>query len=388
MSFTQRYRPKTIEQIIGQKHLFSENSILYNLIKKDKLTHSFFYGPPGTGKTTTAKIIATELDRNFYIFDGANFKINEVRKILDKNKNSFFKKPLIFIDEVHRLSKTQQEALLIPMENDELLIIGASTENPFYTLTNAIRSRGILFEFKKLFDDDLLRLLNHVAENENLVIENDTKNLITGLSNGDARTMLNLLEISSNISKNITAETIKNIKNIKTKDTGTDSKYNLMSALIKSIRGSDVDASLYYLARLIDIQETPDYIARRLVILSSEDIGNANPNALNMAVNTLTAVKEIGYPEARIILSQCVVYLASSPKSNSSYMAINKALDYIENTSEIPKVPEHLKSGTKTYQNPHFTNTNQKYLEKNLKFYNSNNIGYEKTLSSWVNHEN
>jgi len=384
MNFTKKYRPKTIDKIIGQKHLFSPNSILYNLITKDKLTHCFFYGPPGTGKTTTAKIIATELNRDFYIFDGANFKINEIRKILDRNKNSFFKKPLVFIDEVHRLSKTQQEALLVPMENNELLIIGASTENPFYTLTNAIRSRSVLFEFKELLNNNLLQLLNHITENENLVIETNTKNLIIDLSNGDARTMLNLLEISSNISKEITSETIKNIKNIKTKDSSIDSKYNLISALIKSIRGSDVNASIYYLARLIDIQETPDYLARRLVILASEDIGNANPNALNIAVNTLTAVKEIGYPEARIILSQCTVYLASSPKSNSSYIAIDKALDYIENTSNIPKVPEHLKSGTKTYQNPHFQKTNQKYLSENLNFYNSNNIGYEKTLDEWI----
>jgi putative ATPase len=240
-----------------------------------------------------------------------------------------------------------------------------------------------LFEFKKLLDNDLLQLLNRIIEKENLVIESDTKSLIIDLSNGDARGMLNLLEISTNISKNITMEIIKNIKSIKTKDNSIDSKYNLISALIKSIRGNDIDASIYYLARLIDIQETPDYIARRLVILSSEDIGNANPNALNIAVNTLTAVKEIGYPEARIILSQCVVYLASSPKSNSSYLAINKALNYIENTNNIPKVPEYLKSNTKTYQNPHFTNTNQKYLEQDLKFYNSNNVGYEKTLNEW-----
>ena len=383
MNFAKKYRPKNINDIVGQKHLFSENSILYNLITKDKLEHSFFYGPPGTGKTTTAKIIATELNRDFYIFDGANFKINEIRKILDKHNGSFFKKPLIFIDEVHRLSKTQQEALLVPMENNELLIIGASTENPFHTLTNAIRSRSILFEFKELLNNDLLQLLNQIIEKEHLVIENDTKNLIIGLSNGDARTMLNLLEISSNISKNITKEIIKNIKNIKAKDNSTDSKYNLMSALIKSMRGSDIDASIYYLARLIDIQEAPDYIARRLVILSSEDIGNANPNALNIAVNTLTTVKEIGYPEAKIILSQCVVYLASSPKSNSSYLAINKALTYIENTNNIPKVPDYLKSGTKTYKNPHFQKTNQKYLEQELKFYNSNNIGYEKTLNDW-----
>jgi putative ATPase len=195
--------------------------------------------------------------------------------------------------------------------------------------------------------------------------------------------MLNLLEISSNISNEITIEVIKSIKNIKAKDSSIDSKYNLISAMIKSLRGSDVNASIYYLARLIDINETPDYIARRLVIFSSEDIGNANPNALNIAVNTLTSVKEIGYPEARIILSQCVVYLASSPKSNSSYLAINNALDYIENTSNLPKVPEHLKPNSKNYQYPHNSPTNQKYLTENLIFYKSKNIGYEKTLDDW-----
>lgn len=388
MNLALDFRPKNIDEICGQKHIIAKDKALYALIKSGKIPHIMLFGPAGSGKTTLAKVIANELDTSFYELDGSSLKVEDIRKILNLHKNSLIK-PVIFIDEVHRLSKTQQEILLIPMENNEATIIGASTENPYFVLSSGIRSRSMLFEFKPLTSSDLDELLQRVQNKLKFSIENDAKTYLLNSSGGDARAMLNLLDFALEISKNISLKTLKELRAFPLKDgvSSDDTHYNLASALIKSLRGSDIDASIYYLARLIDGGESADFIARRLVIFASEDISNANPSALNLATNTLLAVSKIGYPEARIILSQCVVYLASSPKSNSSYKAINEALKYIKNNPKL-NVPRYLINtdpAIKNYLYPHDFGgfVDQDYLEIPLKFYFANDIGFEKTLNLW-----
>ncbi len=385
-NFAKIFRPKTIEEFVGQKHLVSKKSAFYKLLEQGDIPHSFFFGPPGCGKTTMAKIIANKLDAPFYELDATSLKVEQFRKIFSQYKGTLIK-PVIFIDEVHRLSKTQQEVLLIPMEENIAVIIGASTENPYFTLTAGIRSRSMLFEFKPLGFEDLEELIEKVQKQIKFSIQQDAKKYLIQSSAGDSRALLNLLEFAIKIDQTITLKTLKSLRPTMLKDgiSSDDSHYNLTSAMIKSIRGSDVDAALYYLARLIDAGESPDFIARRLVILASEDIGNANPNALNLAVSTMNAVSKIGYPESRIILSQCLIYLASSPKSNSAYSAINEALKYVKQNQPLSFL-DHLKSPSpKGYLYPHDFGgwVKQTYLEKPLKFYNSNRIGFEKTLQEW-----
>ncbi len=385
--FAKLFRPKTIDEMVGQKHLTSPDSAFYKLLKSGNIPHAFFFGPPGCGKTTMAKIIAKTLDAPFYDLDATSLKVEQFRKIFSRYKGTLVK-PVIFVDEVHRLSKTQQEVLLIPMEENIAIVIGASTENPYFSLTSGIRSRSMLFEFKPLSFEDLAELLERVQKSIDFTIDDDAKTYLINSSAGDSRALLNLLEFAYKVDKHITLETLKSLRPTMLKD-GTnsdDTHYNLVSALIKSIRGSDVDAALYYLARLIDGAENPEFIARRLVILASEDIGNANPNALNLAVSTMQAVAKIGYPESRIILSQCIIYLASSPKSNAAYTAINDALKYVENNPPLP-VPDHLKSPSpKGYLYPHNFGgwVTQNYLQKPLHFYNSGKMGFEKTLDEWL----
>ncbi len=381
------FRPKTIEEVIGQEHLVSPQSAFYKLLKKGSMPHCFFYGPPGTGKTTLARIVASELDAPFYELDATSLKVEQFRKIFTTHKGALVK-PVIFIDEVHRLSKTQQEVLLIPMENNEAIMIGASTENPYFSLTAGIRSRSMLFAFQPLSDEALYTLVEKVQREISFVIDDDAKAYLVHSSGGDTRAVLNLLEFAIKVDNHVTLEILKSLRPTMLKDgmSSDDSHYNLASAMIKSIRGSDVDAALYYLGRLIDGGESVEFITRRLVILASEDIGNANPHALNLAVSTQTATSKIGYPESRIILSQCVIYLASSPKSNAAYMAINKTLSYIENEARLP-VPAHLASPAKaTYLYPHDYQgwVKQEYLEKEIEFYTSSGIGFEKTLDEWL----
>lgn len=389
ISLALEFRPKSLDEICGQKHLVGENSAFFKLIKNKSVPHSMFFGPAGSGKTTLAKVIANELKMDFYELDGASLKVEEIRKILANYKGGLLK-PLIFIDEVHRLSKTQQEILLIPMENCQALIIGASTENPYFVLSSGIRSRSMLFEFYDLRADDLLELFIKIQEKLNFQIEKDAQEYLIHSSSGDARAMLNLLDFALKIEQKISLKTLKELRAYALKDgvSSDDTHYNLASALIKSLRGSDTNAAIYYLARLIDGGESADFIARRLVIFSSEDIGNANPNALNLATSTLQSVSKIGYPEARIILAQCVVYLSCSPKSNSSYEAINKALKYVQEEPKL-QIPKHLINNSKESKNylyPHNFGgfVKQKYLEKPLEFYKSKNIGFEKTLNEWL----
>ena len=385
MSLALKYRPKTLDDILGQEHLLSQGAVLRTLIEKDALMHSFFYGAPGCGKTTLARVIASELKRPFFELNATTLKIDDLRKIFKEYGNAL-DKPLIFIDEVHRLSKNQQEVLLPFMENHAALIIGASTQNPYYSLTSAMRSRSHLFELNAIHDEALTQLLDDIIEKEVIHIPNDAKAFLVTSSSGDARAMLNLLE-SAKVLDNISLEKLKSIRPyaLQAGSSEDDSHYDLASAMIKSIRGSDVDASLYYLARLINGGEPAEFIARRLAILASEDIGNANPHALNLASSTLNIVKMIGYPEARISLSQLVIYLASSPKSNSAYMAINDALQAIQ-SGEIHPIPPNIKQDKVNYLYPHTPGgwVKQGYMTKEMKFYESSKIGFEKTLDEWL----
>ena len=380
-----KYRPKTLDALIGQTHLLSEGAVLRKLIESDALPHTFFYGPPGCGKTTLARVIASVLERPFYEMNATTLKIDDLRKIFKEYTNAL-QKPLIFIDEVHRLSKNQQEVLLPFMESNAALVIGASTENPYFSLTAAMRSRSHLFELTSISEKEMLIYLETILTLENITIANEAKEYLIFSSGGDVRAMLNLLESASAVTSPITLEILKQIRPhaMQAGSSESESHYELTSAMIKSIRGSDIDASIYYLARLVDGGEPAEFIARRLAIFASEDIGNANPPALNLASSTLNIVKHIGYPEARISLSQLVIYLASSPKSNSAYKSINNALQSIQNNKLHP-IPPYLKTNAKGYLYPHDFGgwIKQKYTQEPLYFYETTKIGFEKTLWEW-----
>ena len=385
MNFALKYRPQTLDEIIGQTHLVGKDAVLQKLIETESLSHTFFYGPPGCGKTTLARIIASELQRPFYEMNATSLKIEDLRKIFKEYSNAL-QKPLIFIDEVHRLSKNQQEVLLPFMETNAALIIGASTENPYYSLTAAMRSRSHLFELHAVNEKELSEYLENIISLESLNVEKDAKEYLVFSSGGDVRAMLNLLESAKAVGPAITLQTLKQIRPhaMQAGSSESESHYELTSAMIKSIRGSDIDAAVYYLARLVEGGEPAEFIARRLAILASEDIGNANPPALNLASSTLNIVKHIGYPEARISLSQLVIYLASSPKSNAAYMAINHALKAIKE-GEVHPIPSHIKTHAKNYVYPHDFGgwVKQSYLTKPLHFYDTQQIGFEKTLYQW-----
>ncbi|HOI83273.1 MAG TPA: AAA family ATPase, partial [Campylobacterales bacterium] len=284
MSLAQILRPSSLCEFIGQKHLLSSSAPFRRLVEAGSIPHSFFFGPPGTGKTSLARIIASKLDAPYFEFNATSIKIEDIRKAVDGAKHAL-QKPLIFIDEVHRLSKTQQEVLLPIMENRFALIVGASTENPFFSLTGGIRSRSMLFEFFSLTDDDLRDALKKGLEKLGKTADDDAAEYLVRSSSGDARAMLTLLDYAAKLEDNITLETLKRLRpNSLTDGAGeSETHYNLASALIKSIRGSDEQAAVYYLARLIAGGEEPRFIARRLAILAAEDIGNANPNALQIA---------------------------------------------------------------------------------------------------------
>ena len=386
IDLSNKLRPTSLETFVGQSHIISKDKALYKLIKQKDIPHLFFYGKPGTGKTTLAKIIAKEVGTDYYYFNATSIKVEDLRKVFDKYKGALIK-PLIFIDEVHRLSKNQQEVLLPIMENYDAIIIGASTENPFFTLTNAIRSRSFLYEFKPFTKDEMNKILYIALKDIDININDEAKEYLIISSSGDARAMLTLLNFSYKVSKDINIDLLKELRENVIGDgvSSSDTHYDLASAMIKSLRGSNIDAALYYMARLINGGESVDFITRRLVIFASEDIGNANPNALNLAVNTMMACNKIGYPESRIMLSQCAIYLASSPKSNSAYKAINKALEQIKN-GKILDIPKHLDSQHIGYLYPHDFGgyVEQEYLKEDLNLYQSSNIGFEKTLNDWI----
>lgn len=380
--FTYLLRPKTFDEVVGQEHLCTPDSPLRCLCESGNLTHSFFYGPPGCGKTTLARIIASVMDLPFYEFNATSLKIEELRKIFHQYENALTK-PLLFIDEVHRLAKNQQEVLLPVMEQNSVLVIGASTENPYFSLTAAMRSRSLLFELKTIGVKSLDNLLGRTE----ITMDDEAKEYLIASSGGDARAMLKLLEVSSALNKPITLGLLKSLRPSAQAQGSSEAgvHYDLASALIKSIRGSDADAAIYYLARLIDGGEPPEFIARRLVILSSEDVGNANPQALTLCTSAMLSVKQIGYPESRIILAQAVIYLCASPKSNTAYNAINSALEAVKNGT-ILEIPDCLRPRGSNYLYPHDFGgwVEQKYLAKPLKFVEYKNSGYEAKMGEWM----
>ena len=353
----ERMRPKVIDHYVGQQHLVGPQGAIRPILKTGQLPSLILWGPPGTGKTTLATLMAKANDRTFYSLSAINSGVKEVREIIEKAKNSgglFTQKgPLLFIDEIHRFSKSQQDSLLGAVEKGYVTLIGATTENPSFEVIKALLSRCQIYTLKPLETEDLQLLLNRAIEEDDLLKQKNISLIedqaLLKLSGGDARKMLSLLELvvmsQEGDEINITDEIVLQKAQTKTVlfDKDGDQHYDIISAFIKSIRGSDPNAAVYWLARLIEGGEDVKFIARRLLILASEDIGNANPTALVLANNTFQAVAAIGYPEARIILSQCVIYLATSPKSNASYMAIGKAQQMVQDTGSL-QVPLPLRN--------------------------------------------
>jgi len=353
----ERMRPKVIDHYVGQQHLVGPQGAIRPILKTGQLPSLILWGPPGTGKTTLATLMAKANDRPFYSLSAINSGVKEVREIIEKAKNSgglFTQKgPLLFIDEIHRFSKSQQDSLLGAVEKGYVTLIGATTENPSFEVIKALLSRCQVYTLNPLETKDLQLLLNRAIEEDDLLKQKKITLIedqaLLKLSGGDARKMLSLLELvimsQEGDEVNITDEIVLQKAQTKTVlfDKDGDQHYDIISAFIKSIRGSDPNAAVYWLARLIEGGEDVKFIARRLLILASEDIGNANPTALVLANNTFQAVAAIGYPEARIILSQCVIYLATSPKSNASYMAIGKAQQIVQDTGSL-QVPLPLRN--------------------------------------------
>ncbi|MGN6435259.1 MAG: replication-associated recombination protein A [Agriterribacter sp.] len=348
----ERLRPRSLDDLIGQEHLTGKGSVLRKAIEAGKIPSMILWGPPSVGKTTIANIIAYTLNVPFYTLSAISSGVKEVREVIEKAK--LLPESILFIDEIHRFNKGQQDALLGAVEKGTITLIGATTENPSFEVNAALLSRCLVYVLKPLDENALKRLLQQAIEKDELlksrqVTLNETSALLN-ISGGDARKLLNLLEIVAdalpeNKPATITDELVMEIaqKRIALYDKSGEQHYDIISAFIKSIRGSDPNGAVYWLARMIEGGEDVKFIARRLVILASEDIGNANANALLLANATFEAVNKIGYPEARIILSQCATYLASSPKSNASYMAINDAVAAVKQYGDLP-VPLHLRN--------------------------------------------
>jgi len=354
----ERLRPKILNELTGQDHLTGKGSILRTAIEQGKVPSMILWGPPGVGKTTIANIIAHTLNVPFYTLSAISSGVKEVREVIEAAKTK--DKVILFIDEIHRFNKGQQDALLGAVEKGIITLIGATTENPSFEVNSALLSRCQVYVLKPLEDDNLVDLL-HDAIKKDTVLRNirielkETAALIT-ISGGDARKLLNLLELTTDALGDpaiITDEKVIEIaqQRIALYDKSGEQHYDIISAFIKSIRGSDPNAAVYWLARMIEGGEDVKFIARRMVVLASEDIGNANPTALVLANACFDAVNKIGYPEARIILSQCAVYLASSSKSNASYMAIDNAIAAVQKHGDLP-VPLHLRNApTKLMKN-------------------------------------
>jgi len=409
-----RIRPKKLEEFVGQQHILGKGKILRKIIESDQIPSMIFWGPPGTGKTTLAKIIAQRTAYNFIAFSAVTSGIPEVKRVIEEAKKYFDynqKKTILFIDEIHRFNKAQQDAFLPHVENGTIVLIGATTENPSFELNSPLLSRCKVFHFRELEDKEIEKILKRaLSDNENGLatynpqIEPEVIKKIIHLANGDARVALNLLELvvlntPPNKDKKIKVE-LKNVEDLlKEKtlryDKAADEHYDTISAFIKGIRGSDPDAALYWLARMLEAGEDPRFIARRMIILASEDIGNADPQALLVATAAAQAVEYVGLPEARINLAQAVIYLATAPKSNATYQAINRAIADVYQ-KRLEPVPLHLRNAPtklmkkfgfgKDYQYPHeYPNhfVQQEYLPKNIKnprYYQPSDLGWEKEI--------
>lgn len=406
-----RLRPKSLETYIGQEHLVGEGKIINRMIKADRIYSMIFYGPPGVGKTTLAKIISASTNMDFEELSAVSSGISDVKKKIEIAKDNLKyenKKTILFIDEIHRFNKSQQDYLLPFVEDSTIILIGATTENPYFEVNKALISRMYVFELKSLNNNELNSLINlaldkdAILKNKNVSLDADAKETLIKYSNGDSRALLNALEIAvfSENEKdgkiNICKDTIENSiqKKIAIYDKKGDRHYDTISAFIKSMRGSDPDAAVYYLAKMLESGEDIKFIARRMIIFASEDISNADPYALVLATNTFDAINNVGMPEARIILSQTVTYLSLADKSNSTYLAIDKAMKFVRENKDR-EVPNKLKdshySGSKNlihdkYLYPHSFGgyVDQSYLPDDFvgeKFYQALDIGYEKELN-------
>lgn len=356
-----RMRPRTLDEYVGQEHILGKDKILYRTIKADRLSSIILFGPPGCGKTSLAKVISETTKYKFEKINAVTSGVSDIKKVIEDSKNLFLNpsgKCILFIDEIHRFNKLQQDALLPAVEDGTIILIGATTENPYFSVNKALISRSMVFKLEPLTQDDVFKVLKMALERKdglgeyNINITDDTLKKISQISGGDVRTALNGLEVAVlttavdkngviNITNEIAADSMQQKKAVF--DKSGDSHYDNISAFIKSMRGSDPDAAIFYLARALNAGEDPMFLARRIVIAASEDVGMANPNALVVANSALQAVHQIGMPEARIILAEATVYVATSKKSNASYLAINKALEDVS-TKDTGEVPMHIRN--------------------------------------------
>lgn len=400
-------RPRQLNELIGQEHLTGENGVIRKAIQAGSIPSMILWGPPGVGKTTIANIIANEIKKPFYTLSAISSGVREVREVIEKAKHS--PRSILFIDEIHRFNKAQQDALLGAVEKGTITLIGATTENPSFEVNSALLSRCQVYTLKHLDENDLMKLVQTALKQDTELAKRtftiQEHEALVNLSGGDARKLLNLLElIAETYSENnitITDGLVMEVaqKKIAIYDKSGEQHYDIISAFIKSIRGSDPNAAIYYLARMVEGGEDVRFIARRMVILASEDIGNANPTALIMATNTFQAVDVIGYPEARIILAQCAIYLASSPKSNASYVAINKAIQAVNETGDLPiplsirNAPTRLMKNMGYGKNYHYAHSyegnfaNMEFLPEKIqgtKFYEPGNNTREDELRRYL----
>ena len=421
LTMAERMRPTSIDEVYGQKHILSENKTLRKMIDKDKITSMVFFGPPGVGKSTVASIIAKKTKSEYIKLNAVLSNVSEIRDAIKKAEKNLAnsKKTILFIDEIHRFNKSQQDALLPAVENGTIILIGSTTQNPYFYLTNALLSRIMLFEFRNLEDSDIKEAILKAIEDKrglggnDIAVENEAIDLIVKYSHGDVRKALTYLEASFFVTQidktkeklTITEEIVKDVTSKQILNFDEDEHYNTISAFIKSVRGSDTNAAIYYLARMLESGEDPRYIARRLCILASEDIGLAEPEAINIASSLINIIEFIGMPEGRIPLAEVTIYLSLCPKSNSAYNAIDSAIRDIRN-GELYSIPNYLKDNhsasfdkksEEEYKYPHdypYHIVKQNYLEKGIKknYYNPVDIGEERELKKvyeWImNHIN
>lgn len=411
-----RLRPTTLEEVAGQKHILGKDKLLYRAIKADKISSIIFYGPPGTGKTTLAKVIANTTSADFKQLNATIANKKDMEEVVEAAKSSmgmYGKKTILFIDEIHRFNKGQQDYLLPFVEDGTLILIGATTENPYFEVNSALLSRSIIFELKPLEKEDVKELIYRAVNDEKkgmgaygAIIDDNAADFLSDICGGDARMALNAVELgiltterSDDGKIHITLQVAEQCiqKRATRYDKDGDNHYDTISAFIKSMRGSDVDAALYYLARMIYAGESVTFIARRIIICASEDVGLADPQALVVANAAAQAVHNIGMPEARIVLAEAAAYVAAAPKSNRAYMAIDAALEYIKN-NPMGAIPPHLQDAhykgaaklghglnykyAHDYKN-HFVE--QQYLPdgmENVKFYNPTTNGYEENIKN------
>ena len=413
-----RLRPKTLEYFMGQEHIVGKDTLLYRAIKADKISSLILYGPSGTGKTTLAKIISNTTKSIFLQINATTSGIKDIKDVVDKAKTNLAlngKKTILFVDEIHRFNKSQQDTLLPYVEDGTVILIGATTENPYFEVNRALISRSIIFKLEPLSSENIKSIIKRAIEDKenglgyfNIQIDDDALDFIANICNGDARIALNAIELAGltteknekgiiHINLDVASQCIQ--KRAVNYDKNGDNHYDTISAFIKSMRGSDPDAAIYYLAKMLYAGEDPIFIARRIVICASEDVGNADPRALQIAVSAFQATEMIGMPECRIILAQAVSYIASAPKSNAAYMAINKAMEDVEKI-KIKQIPPYLKDahysgamdlgngiGYKYAHNYEKNYVKQQYLPDELKdsvYYTPTDNGYEKNIKKWL----